>query len=164
MDECVGNPCQNNGTCVDLVADYVCRCVDGWKGRTCSNRHHHCLNGDSPCLNGATCVEDSDPDTGFTCRCTNGWRGSICHLGNIVFFPTISFIVVLYGVTSTLLTELVFFSTSSLSCQLETINFNKRQIGNENIGGSLSFVLIFNDGLSVEYVQQVDNVFSFFSI
>ena len=84
IDDCANNPCQNNGTCVDLVADFVCRCRDGWKGRTCSNRMAHCQDGDNPCLNGATCIEhQSDkPDTGFACRCTIGWRGSICHLGN----------------------------------------------------------------------------------
>ena len=81
VDDCAGNPCRNNGTCVDMVSDFVCRCVDGWKGRTCSNRNQHCQNGENPCLNGATCVDDSDPEAGFTCRCTSGWRGSICHLG-----------------------------------------------------------------------------------
>ena len=84
VDDCASNPCQNNGTCVDLVADFKCKCIDGWKGRTCSNRLAHCQDGDNPCLNGATCVEQQSdqPDAGFSCRCTNGWRGSICHLGN----------------------------------------------------------------------------------
>lgn len=81
VDDCAANPCRHNGTCVDLVADFVCRCVDGWKGRTCSNRNQHCQHGENPCLNGATCVDDSNPEAGFTCRCSSGWRGSICHLG-----------------------------------------------------------------------------------
>lgn len=81
VDDCASSPCRHNGTCVDLVADFVCRCVDGWKGRTCSNRNQHCQDGENPCLNGATCVDDSDPEAGFTCRCSSGWKGSICHLG-----------------------------------------------------------------------------------
>lgn len=93
MDDCASSPCRHNGTCVDLVADFVCRCVDGWKGRTCSNRNQHCQDGENPCLNGATCVDDSDPEAGFTCRCSSGWKGSICHLGKYryLFFSFLFF-------------------------------------------------------------------------
>eukprot|EP01047_Picozoa_sp_COSAG01_P085766 COSAG01_NODE_18985_length_1039_cov_1.055319_1_plen_278_part_01 len=30
-----GNPCQNNGICIDEVADYRCECVNGFQGRNC---------------------------------------------------------------------------------------------------------------------------------
>ena len=32
IDDCAVNPCQNNGTCIDLVAKYECRCKDGYTG------------------------------------------------------------------------------------------------------------------------------------
>lgn len=37
IDECAVHPCQNNGTCTDLINDYKCRCTDGFNGTNCSN-------------------------------------------------------------------------------------------------------------------------------
>lgn len=38
---------------------------------------HACLS--SPCMNGATCVEDQ---TGFSCICSEGWTGHTCTDGD----------------------------------------------------------------------------------
>ena len=35
IDECVSDPCQNNGTCVDLVNEFNCTCVLGFTGTNC---------------------------------------------------------------------------------------------------------------------------------
>jgi hypothetical protein len=35
-NECSPNPCRNGGFCIDLVADFVCECINGWKGKTCT--------------------------------------------------------------------------------------------------------------------------------
>lgn len=35
-NECSPNPCRNGGFCIDLVADFVCECVNHWKGKTCT--------------------------------------------------------------------------------------------------------------------------------
>ena len=35
FDECVNNPCQNGGTCVDLLDSYHCTCRDGYNGTNC---------------------------------------------------------------------------------------------------------------------------------
>ena len=75
-DDCGSNPCRNNGTCVDGVADFTCQCHGGWKGRTCLSENHHCQ--DNPCQNGGTCSESADK---FVCHCPSGWSGSVCHLG-----------------------------------------------------------------------------------
>lgn len=37
IDDCLPYPCQNNGTCTDLVNDYHCNCVAGFNGRNCEN-------------------------------------------------------------------------------------------------------------------------------
>ena len=36
IDDCASNPCENNGTCSDLVADFQCACVEGFAGKNCS--------------------------------------------------------------------------------------------------------------------------------
>lgn len=36
IDECASQPCQNNGTCIDLINDYQCNCTDGFRGTTCT--------------------------------------------------------------------------------------------------------------------------------
>ena len=35
IDECISQPCQSNGTCVDEIDDYTCECVDGFRGKNC---------------------------------------------------------------------------------------------------------------------------------
>ena len=37
IDDCQSEPCQNNGTCHDLVNDYRCDCVAGFNGTNCDN-------------------------------------------------------------------------------------------------------------------------------
>lgn len=37
IDDCLSDPCKNNGTCTDMVNDYQCGCVAGFNGRTCEN-------------------------------------------------------------------------------------------------------------------------------
>lgn len=37
-NDCDPNPCHNNGTCIDAIADYMCNCKNGWKGKTCTLR------------------------------------------------------------------------------------------------------------------------------
>ena len=37
IDDCQPDPCQNNGTCYDLVIDYRCDCMAGFNGTNCEN-------------------------------------------------------------------------------------------------------------------------------
>lgn len=34
-NECSSGPCQNNGTCLDLINRFQCRCVPGYTGTQC---------------------------------------------------------------------------------------------------------------------------------
>ena len=34
-DECSSTPCQNGGTCTDLINAYDCACRDGYEGTDC---------------------------------------------------------------------------------------------------------------------------------
>ena len=35
IDECEFFPCENNGTCIDLIDDFSCDCAAGFSGETC---------------------------------------------------------------------------------------------------------------------------------
>ena len=37
IDECVNEPCQNNGSCTDAVNAYICKCLLGYGGTTCES-------------------------------------------------------------------------------------------------------------------------------
>ena len=36
INDCAHNPCQNGGSCNDLINDYNCTCVPGYTGNNCS--------------------------------------------------------------------------------------------------------------------------------
>lgn len=37
INECASLPCQNNGTCIDLINEYKCSCTNGYSGMNCTN-------------------------------------------------------------------------------------------------------------------------------
>ena len=37
INECIPDPCQNGGSCTDVVNDYNCTCVLGFNGTNCEN-------------------------------------------------------------------------------------------------------------------------------
>ena len=68
-------PCQNGGECTDDASNndgYTCACADGFSGPTCGNGEDTddcAVDGGTPCLNGAECV---DGDDDYTCKCNDG--------------------------------------------------------------------------------------------
>lgn len=78
IDECRqfdgGQPCLNNGTCVDEVNGFRCECSPGFRGERCQDLADMC--NDSPCLNNAKCINYR---TSYTCECEPGWKGKHCE-------------------------------------------------------------------------------------
>ena len=37
FDECDSSPCQNGGSCTDIVNGHTCNCVAGYDGTNCEN-------------------------------------------------------------------------------------------------------------------------------
>ena len=71
-DECLVFPCQNGGTCVDLVGDYVCQCARGYTGKNCDMDIDECAS--SPCQNDGVC---NDFINAYSCTCARGWQGNL---------------------------------------------------------------------------------------
>lgn len=64
----------NNGTCIDSIGHYECKCAPGFKGDFCHESIDMCDG--SPCLNGARCVNNR---TYYSCECEPGWDGKNCE-------------------------------------------------------------------------------------
>ncbi|XP_066468415.1 protein jagged-2 [Tiliqua scincoides] len=74
INDCVGRPCKNGGTCIDEVDSFKCFCQSGWGGQLCDIDFNDCSP--NPCRNGGRCV---DLVNDFYCECKNGWKGKTCH-------------------------------------------------------------------------------------
>ncbi|XP_034292564.1 protein eyes shut homolog [Pantherophis guttatus] len=74
-NECISNPCKNQGHCVDGVNSYRCFCRDGFFGILCEGEINECLS--SPCANGGTCI---DLTNRFLCNCPVGFYGAFCEV------------------------------------------------------------------------------------
>src|SRR4051812_435007 len=53
VNECLSNPCTNNGTCNNLAGRFACKCVPGYVGSTCDVNFDECAS--SPCQHRGTC-------------------------------------------------------------------------------------------------------------
>ncbi|XP_045516085.1 cubilin-like [Pieris brassicae] len=77
-EECQSHPCENGGTCLNLVNGYYCLCPSNWKGVNCDEDVNECRNyagTDLGCQNGATCI--NRPGS-YECICKPGWFGLHC--------------------------------------------------------------------------------------
>ena len=75
-DDCIGNRCQNNATCIDKIGSYECHCAGGYSGDFCQTKIPFCSTPEfSPCQNGGKCI---DHFTHYTCECPEGFSGENC--------------------------------------------------------------------------------------
>ncbi|KAJ7414447.1 protein eyes shut isoform X2 [Pitangus sulphuratus] len=69
-DECISNPCQNEGLCVDGINHYrfICNCAPGYYGSLCEMDVNECET--LPCLHGGSCINRLG---GYLCFCLPGF-------------------------------------------------------------------------------------------
>ena len=51
IDECIDEPCKNNGVCYDETNGYHCACPIGFEGVNCQINIDDCVNGKEPLHN-----------------------------------------------------------------------------------------------------------------
>ena len=88
MNECLSTPCQNGGTCANLINSFTCDCTGmpksasqfeksglGYESTLCEEETDECLS--TPCQNGGEC---DDQINQFVCNCTGtGFEGVVCE-------------------------------------------------------------------------------------
>ena len=133
IDECSFNPCVNNGTCKDLLADFNCTCPSGFGGKRCERSLCEPYN---PCLNNGTCKLTSQ-NSNFTCECATGFAGSRCQNITSLGFSDTSLMKVQLN-----------RSTFDLSFQFRTIFSNSLLAADSN---NSFLVLLDNKNITVIY-------------
>lgn len=67
--------CLNNGTCVDDINTFSCRCRPGFYGTFCEYEQNECDS--QPCKNGGTCTDGLGS---YRCTCPVGYNGQNCQV------------------------------------------------------------------------------------
>lgn len=73
-DDCFSSPCENGGTCVDGLQNYICQCPLSATGRNCDIDSNECDS--NPCQNGASCRNGV---VAPICDCSPGYYGELCQ-------------------------------------------------------------------------------------
>jgi Notch-like protein len=80
IPECNSQPCQNGGTCVELLPPQTkCFCPYGFTGTFCEVQISACQSL-KPCQNGGLCVNSNTVSSGYTCSCLAGYTGANCEV------------------------------------------------------------------------------------
>ncbi|XP_071957059.1 uncharacterized protein [Antedon mediterranea] len=77
FNECLSEPCLNNGTCDHGRNHYTCVCPYGWGGHQCNLLMDPCIK--SPCTNSLSCHAINE-GASYKCTCLPGWAGKDCDV------------------------------------------------------------------------------------
>ncbi|WAR31504.1 FBP1-like protein [Mya arenaria] len=108
---CDREPCQNGATCNETTEGYSCTCVAGFSGTRCEEAFDNGTYADDsagePCVNEATCTDDTDDCASgpcvngatctdginsYNCTCADGWEGNNCtsNIDNCASIPCVN--------------------------------------------------------------------------
>uniref|UniRef100_A0A8B9EVS5 Neurogenic locus notch homolog protein 1 n=1 Tax=Anser cygnoides TaxID=8845 RepID=A0A8B9EVS5_ANSCY len=82
INECLSHPCQNGGTCIDLINTYKCSCPRGTQGVHCEINVDDCSPFFDPVTLGPKCFNNgkcTDRVGGYSCICPPGFVGERCE-------------------------------------------------------------------------------------
>uniref|UniRef100_A0A672IXN3 Neurogenic locus notch homolog protein 2-like n=1 Tax=Salarias fasciatus TaxID=181472 RepID=A0A672IXN3_SALFA len=71
----LSSSCLNNGTCIDGINTFSCRCRPGFYGAFCEYEQNECDS--QPCKNGGTCTDGVGT---YRCTCPVGYNGQNCQV------------------------------------------------------------------------------------
>ena len=74
INECLSDPCLNDGRCKNEIGRYVCECEYGFNGTNCEKPVASCA--DKPCLNNGDCRQIGNR---YNCSCPKGVSGRHCE-------------------------------------------------------------------------------------
>lgn len=72
---CLSSSCLNNGTCIDGINTFSCRCRRGFTGAFCEYEQNECDS--QPCKNGGTCTDGLGT---YRCTCRVEYNGQNCQV------------------------------------------------------------------------------------
>ncbi|XP_072168296.1 uncharacterized protein [Diadema setosum] len=75
INECMCNPCQHDGLCINQVGSFVCNCQNGTTGTLCEIDIDECTS--YPCQYDGLCIDQLGF---FECSCQNGTTGTLCEI------------------------------------------------------------------------------------
>ncbi|KAE9551386.1 hypothetical protein FO519_005394 [Halicephalobus sp. NKZ332] len=80
VDECLENPCTNNGRCKNFPGGFHCECPIGFVGEKCERKHFGGCSR-NPCQNEGNCINKFNPTSKrtFSCECPDGFKGDLCQ-------------------------------------------------------------------------------------
>lgn len=91
--------CQNGGTCVDGINDYVCKCPEDYTGKYCEGTPMVAMMypQTSPCQNHeckqGVCFQPNPSSSDYLCKCHPGYSGKWCeYLTSISFMQNNSYV------------------------------------------------------------------------
>ncbi|XP_013884547.1 sushi, nidogen and EGF-like domain-containing protein 1 isoform X2 [Austrofundulus limnaeus] len=75
INECLSQPCLNDGSCQNKIGSFQCVCKEGFSGNRCQIDSNECLS--EPCMNEGTC---EDQPGSYLCHCPQGFKGQNCEI------------------------------------------------------------------------------------
>jgi hypothetical protein len=133
VDNCVNQPCQNAGTCINQIGDYDCKCTSEWSGKNCTVLETICVN---PCSSTNSCgaaFTCFDTDSNATCISSSSSITTITSSNGgtkLLFYRLNDLPQTRYSFSATVLNQQLYFIAGAST---GTNNFNNLLVTNDGV-------------------------------